>query len=125
MYVFLSHDWSMTPLFSFFQCVHIRSFFRRPLRSGRGSRDGTDRVVRTDCAYVVRTGALFSMYLFGHVGFILHTGTFTYLSTLMSMCVCMYERVVLDDGSITPMGRPFAHRNGSGDEEKRTGRWGW
>ena len=78
----------MTPLFVFFFFNVFTSalFFVVPF--DRDADRGTDRVVRTDCAYVVRTGALFSMYLlFGHVGFILHTGTFTYLSTLMSMCV--------------------------------------
>ena len=85
MCVFLSHDSSITPSFLFFN-VFIRSFFR-PLRSGRGSRIAGRialfvLIARTSCVPV-----LLSMYLFGHVGFILHTGTFTYLSTLMSMCV--------------------------------------
>ena len=73
MCVFLSHDWSLPPSFLFFN-VFILSFFRRPLRSGRGSRIAGRialfvLIARTSCVPV-----LLSMYLlFGHVGFIIHT----------------------------------------------------
>jgi len=90
MCVFLSHDWSITPSFLFFN-VFIRSFFR-PLRSGRGSRIAGRialfvLIARTSCVPV-----LLSMYLlFGHVGFIIHTYIYILKYINGYICVCIRE----------------------------------
>ena len=122
MCVFLSRDSSIPPPLFFFFNVFIRSFFVVPF--DRDADRGSGRIAlfvliaRTSCVPV-----LLSMYLFGHVGFILYTYRYIYILKYINeyVCVCIRDYVVLDDGSITPMGRPFAHRNGSGEEEKRTG----
>ena len=82
----------MTPLFVFFFFNVFTSalFFVVPF--DRDADRGTDRVVRTDCAYVVRTGAPLYVLTIRTCGFYhtyIHTyiHTFTYLSTCMSIYV--------------------------------------
>ena len=93
MCVFLSHDWSIAPLFVFFFSMCSSALFFVPF--DRDADRGSGRIAlfvliaRTSC---VPVPVLLSMYLlFGHVGFILHTYIYILKYINGYICVCIRE----------------------------------
>ena len=89
MCVFLSHDWSITPSFLFFNVFTSALFFvpfDRDADRGSGRIALFVLIARTSC---VPVPVLLSMYLlFGHVGFIIHT--YIYILKYINGYMCVY-----------------------------------